>query len=74
MTSQARKIWDINKHGNVTLEPSNLEKIAAQKDQNWEKGETAYIFADGSAIVDCGDNDYRIEASYGLHRDNEQLK
>jgi hypothetical protein len=73
MNTQAHKIWDLNEHDNMTLEPSNLEKIAVQKDQNWTKGETAYIFADGSAIVDCGSNDYRIEPNYGLHKDHEQL-
>jgi hypothetical protein len=73
MITQARKMFNLNNGDNTVLDPKNLEKAAVQRDQNWEKGETAYIFKDGSAIIDCGDMDFRIETNYGLSKDYEQL-
>jgi hypothetical protein len=73
MTSQARKYFNLNEHDNTALDVKNLEHAAIQRDQNWEKEETAYIFADGSAIICCAGNDYHVETNYGLSKDNEQL-
>lgn len=73
MTTQARKIFNLNDADNMTLTAENLEKVAVQKNQNWEKEETAYIFKDGSAIIDCGNMDFRIEENYGLSKYYEQL-
>lgn len=73
MVTQARKIFNLNDSDNTTLTKENLEKVAVQRDQNWEKGETAYIFNDGSAIIDCGSTDFRVEQNYGLSKSYEQL-
>lgn len=73
MTSKAREIFELNEYDNMTLTVKNLERVAKQRDQNYEKEETAYIFEDGSAIIDCGNDDYRIEDNYGLSVDYEQL-
>lgn len=64
MTTEARKIWNLNKKDNMTLEPANLKAIAVREEQDFKKNKTTYIFSDNSAIIDCGDNNYRIEPSY----------
>ena len=32
----------------------------APREQNWEKGETMYIFEDGSKIIDAGDQGLKV--------------
>ncbi len=51
----------------------DIERIAVQKDQNWEEEKTAWIFEDGSAITLSSGNEIGIVNNYGLHRDYEQL-
>jgi len=51
----------------------DLDKIAVQKDQNWDEEKTIWIFEDGSAISISG-NVIGIINDYGLHPDYEQLK
>ena len=71
--NQARQYFDLYEGDNTVLDVKNLERAAKQRDQNWDDGKTAYIFADGSAIIDCGDNDFEVVADYGLSVDHEQL-
>ena len=72
--SKAREVFELNEHDNMTLEQSNLESMAVQRDQDFENEKTAWIFEDGSALIQGTGNDWDIIDDYGLHPDNEQLR
>ncbi len=74
MSTLARKHFNKFQSDNTVLDTNCLEQAATQKDQNYEKEETAYIFKDGSAIV-IGNHprDTRVIANYGLSNDHQQL-
>lgn len=71
---EARKVFKLNEHDNMTLEAKNLDQMAKQKNQDFENEKTAWIFKDGSALVLSSYNDWEIVNDYGLHKDYEQLQ
>ena len=76
MKSKAREMFELNESDNTVLDVKNLERAAIQRDQNWDKEETAYIFNDGSALIfESGPYiTIRIEDDYGLSNEYEQLE
>lgn len=70
MTTMARKVLNQNEHDNMTL-----DKIAkrtkdqpitpVQVDQLFNLEECAYIFEDGSALINSSYNNWRIVTNYG---------
>jgi hypothetical protein len=51
----------------------DIEKIAIEKDQDYENERTWWIFEDGSALGLDSDNIIYVNDNYGLHRDHEKL-
>jgi hypothetical protein len=61
MTTQARKYFNFNEYDNTALDVKNLEKASVRSEK---KCKTAYIFSDESAIIDLGDNNYKVVSFY----------
>lgn len=72
----ATKILMQQDHDNKTLDrliarDNYQDHIPFEVDQNWEKEETAYIYEDGSALIN-NNNDWRVVTNYGRHIDHEK--
>lgn len=73
MITIARQAMNQNDGDNTTLEARNLKCWAIQRDQDWENEKTAWIFTDGSALIESAQNDWEVIDNYGLSCDHEQL-
>lgn len=77
MTTLARKVLNQNSEDNMTLDrivsKSGWQDIfPVQMDQDYKKGNTAYIFEDGSALINNSDDQWYVKTNYGLHCDNQE--
>ncbi len=64
MTTIARKIFNLNKHDNMTLTHINLLSICESIIDNYSKCQTIYLFKDNSALIMQEDNNFIIKSFY----------
>lgn len=69
MTKLARKY--LNKFGECSVD---IETIAIEKDQDYEKEKTYWIFSDGSAIYQDSYKNIGVVTNYGINSAHEQLR
>ena len=73
----AKKVLNSNNHDNMVLNRlvsrnNYQEFMPVEVDQNFDKEETAYIFDDGSALINSADNDWKVATNYGKNVDHQR--
>ncbi len=77
MTTLARKVWNQSENDNMVMDrliSRNVYQtyVPVQVDQDLDNERTAYIYEDGSALINTYGNEWRVVPSYGLSSDHEK--
>ena len=74
MTTLARRTLNLYNYDNTTLDAKNLESVCVERDvREGFYTSTAWIFSDGSALIESQPNKWQVKADYGLHSYHEKL-
>jgi hypothetical protein len=74
MTTLARHTLNLQDHDNTTLDAKNLESVCVERDvREGFYTSTAWIFSDGSALIESQPHKWQVKTNYGLHSHHEKL-
>jgi hypothetical protein len=74
MTNLARHTLNLQNHGNTTLNAKYLESVCVERDvREGFYTSTAWIFSDGSALIESQPHKWQVKTNYGLHSHHEKL-